>query len=903
MKASISCFGMGKSGRLWGVVLALYCGLTFIFFQFFQPPAFAADASEEGRINIHEGGSTYKVAYFRNYPLSTSNENIYRVVIAVHGAGDGDSKAEQQYDRMKASACMIMETAPDLRWRNRTAADPACALNSTLIMAPHFPQTNANLAHYGLDRSTGLIWRSSQWKFGGPSENAGGVSSYDVMDRIIEHIATSGNFPNLAKIVIAGHSAGGQYVNRYAASTRIEQTISGTGAQMKYVIANPSSYVYFTDERVFPGTTEAFVTPVPAFFNLCPDPNCCPDDPGLCPITYDHYIYGLGGNLNNYWQEVMDNIGIEGVKRAYRNKSVAYLLGRLDTDSCDRWLDKSCGALLEGRNRLERGLIYFNYIGHALGESVYDNHYLATIENAGHGSDRAWKSNVGRRHIFDSTLLPESPEILSPGEKDLSHPGIEGFPDHTYTWYAIPGANNYRIRVTDTGGGGSFTREFSPADSGCPHGGLCSKRITREVHEGTWTVSARVASTWLESDPAAFEVRAPDATTLRSPGGTVADHTPTFEWDASEGAERYQLVVFNASGINYIRWYSPLDASCDCGGGSPTCVTASPNILNNGDHWWSVRAVNAQGGGPWSPPAKFTVETPATPPNDTYLIKVRSSGKCLELDRRTGSNAELQSCVGSSRQQWEITTSGTYSTIKRGGKCLEADDAGGSDTTNGGNVQVANCISSIADNDHQEWRIERAQDGYYRLKVRSSGKCLDADNYDNRDMKDCGNVQIWDCKDPLTRNTDNQEWRIEPIVPESVGVDKEFRHPRRSMMFPVPDIKANGSDRKVEVSRSGSLTVSLALENGVTIGPQADYWLFLQSSAGFAFLSLSGWSVIPCPIYQGMLVNLSHIDLPVSLSGIPQGTYWLYFAVDTNRDGFLSLNQLYLDGVQVVVTP
>lgn len=890
-RASLSRFGRGKTGFSWGLALILICAL---FFVSSQSSALAADASEEGRINVHAGTSMYKVPYFRNYPLNIRNEDIYRVVIAVHGAGDSNSKAEQQYDRMKASACMIYDPAPDPHWRDRTAADPDCELNSTLIMAPHFPQTNANLAHYGLDRSTGLIWRSSQWKFGGPSENAGGLSSYDVMDRVIEYVATGGNFPNVEKIVIAGHSAGGQFVNRYAAATRIGETISGSGVQMRYIVANPSSYLYFTDERVFPGTMNAFATPVPAFHDLCPDPYCCPDDPGPCPITYNDYIYGLGDGLNDYWQAVIDDIGIEGVKLRYRNKSVAYLLGRLDTDSCDPWLDRSCGALLEGRNRLERGLVYYNYIGHALGDSVYDHHYLYTIENAGHSSSAAWKSNVGRHRIFDGALLPEYPEILSPR-------GIEGSPDHTYKWYAIPGAGNYRIQVTDTsGGGGSFTREVTPAEAGCPHGGLCSKTIPSEVNEGTWTVSARLLSAWFDSDPAAFEVRAPDASTLRAPIGAEADHTPTFEWDASDGATRYQLVVFNnRGGINYIHSYSPLDASCDCSeGGRLTCSVTPSTILNNGDHWWMLRPTNLQGGNAWSTPSQFTVETPNSLPNDTYRIKVRSSGRGLELDNRTNTNAQLRKCRKSNRQEWEITTAGMYSTIQRRGKCLEADDSAGSDTTNGGNVQVADCISSSSANDHQEWRIERAQDGFYTLTVRSSGKCMDADNYANRDMRDCGNVQIWDCKDPLTRNTDNQEWRLE-------RVGKEFRHPTNEVSFPLPDIRANDSHRSVEVSRSGSLTVSIALDNHNTIGPDADYWLFQQSSAGFLFLTPSGWSSTPAPILQAALVSFPPpvLDLPMPLGGVPTGTYWLYFAVDTNQDGILSLNQLYLDGVRVVVTP
>ena len=361
-------------------------------------------------------------------------------------------------------------------------------------------------------------------------------------------------------------------------------------------------------------------------------------------------------------------------------------------------------------------------------------------------------------------------------------------------------------------------------------------------------------------------------------------------------------MVFNATGIQYIRWYSALDASCDCGGGTPTCIATSPTILNNGDHWWMVRAFNNHAGGAWSPLRQFTVETPGTVPDGTYSIRVRSSGKGIGRDRPTGTNAELHARRGWSDQNWSITTSGAYSIIKgNNDKCLEADDAGGGDMRNGGNVQVADCISSASANDHQEWLIERAQDGFYRLKVRSSGKCLDADNYDNRDMKECGNIQIWDCKDPLTSNTDNQEWRIEPVPTPDI----EFRHPSRTSSYPMPDIKANGSDRMIEVSRSGSLTVSLAFDNLNTLGPEADYWVMTHSSAGLFFLTLSGWSVTPTPVVQGILLSFPPppVELPVPLAGVPAGSYWLYFAVDTNRDGHLSPNQLYLDGVQVIVTP
>jgi len=854
----------------------------------------AAMPSEEGRINIHAGGNTYGIPYFRNYPLSTRNDDIRHAVIAIHGAGGG---AEDQYDRMKAAACL-------------PGAAPCPRLNTTLIMAPEFMQ-EADLAGFGLS-TDGLFWSSNGWKFGDLSLNTGShpradrVSSYDVMDNIVEYLATSGNFPNLRKITIAGHSAGGQYVNRYAAISPIEVTIAGSGVDMKYVVANPSTYLYFTAERVYTGTMDTFLEPHPFWSSLCPATNCCPGEE-CSSITYDNYYFGLGNSssYNTYLTNVVAAIGIEGIKNRYRNKTVAYLLGRLDNDPCAEGLDNVCGARLEGRTRLERGLIYYNYIGHALGPEVYDTHRLETIVNVCHSSNQIYRSNLGRKHIFDVTAVAEAPEIIAPM-------GTVEWVDHTYQWYATPGASEYRIDVTDTGGAGSFIQTVSPDEAGCPYGGLCTKRIPRAVSEGTWTVSARILTTWLDSASASFRVEAPPAVTAHAPTGSIVDHTPTFKWDASEGATRYQLAVFNPSGINHVGFYSSEDANCDCGTSAPTCTGGQPPscvvnagpMLNDGQYWWMVRPGNAAGMGPWTPVQAFTVGTPALLSGGEYTLKLRSSGKCLEHDTSRGNNVQLRGCGGESDQKWGLSGSMSIANLEtvnlNTNMCLEADDAGGGDMTNGGNVQIADCLGGASStDDHQEWSISVAGDGYYRLTVRSSGKCLDADNYDNNDMKECGNVQVWDCKDPATRNTDNQEWRI-----ETVNAD-EFRHPGRPSTYPVPNIQVNGQDRTVNVRRGESITVSFSLTNWNTIGPECDWWFFQTSPSGMFFWTPSGWTAAGQPALQSLILDFPppSVELSIPTAGLPTGTYWLYFAIDGNPDGFLSLNSLYLDGIRVNVMP
>src|SRR6476620_12717746 len=67
------------------------------------------------------------------------------------------------------------------------------------------------------------------------------ISAFDFMDEIVRQLANKKNFPNLRKIVVAGHSAGGQFVSRYEMANKIHGT---AGVAMSYVVANPSTYAW-----------------------------------------------------------------------------------------------------------------------------------------------------------------------------------------------------------------------------------------------------------------------------------------------------------------------------------------------------------------------------------------------------------------------------------------------------------------------------------------------------------------------------------------------------------------------------------------------------------------------------------------------------------------------------------
>ena len=98
------------------------------------------------------------------------------------------------------------------------------------------------------------FWGSSKARYRGRKAD---VSAFEVFDSLIGSIIGSQNFPNLRSVVIFGHSAGGQFVNRYAACSRFERH----GVAVKYVVMAPSSYLYFNKERVVRGTVDRFAVP------------------------------------------------------------------------------------------------------------------------------------------------------------------------------------------------------------------------------------------------------------------------------------------------------------------------------------------------------------------------------------------------------------------------------------------------------------------------------------------------------------------------------------------------------------------------------------------------------------------------------------------------------------------
>ena len=245
------------------------------------------------------------------------------------------------------------------------AAEHAGVGGNTLVIAPQFlNQSDVKRNHLG---DQVLQWKGNDWMAGDPSTGPGHISSYAALDQIIKHLGNRTLFPALKEIVIAGHSGGGQVVQRFALTGHDHPMLQTEGISLRYVVANPSSYAYYTPQR-----------PVPF-------------DAASCP-GFNDWKYGMQ-NLPDY----VGHQGAQQLEQAYVSRDITYLLGQQDTDPNHPALDKSCEAETQGAYRLIRG---HNYVDYLKQRHPQLGHRLVEVPGVGHDGDKMFTSPQGQKVLF-----------------------------------------------------------------------------------------------------------------------------------------------------------------------------------------------------------------------------------------------------------------------------------------------------------------------------------------------------------------------------------------------------------------------------------------------------------------------------------------------------------------------
>ncbi|CDU24344.1 uncharacterized protein SPSC_03415 [Sporisorium scitamineum] len=158
----------------------------------------------------------------------------------------------------------------DVTWADIAAARsrlPIDQQSRTLIVVPQFLNGLDKAKLHRLNRSNRLlVWKSNGWGEGcdsvrpKPTALDGGVSSFEALDTIVCHFASRHMFPSIQRIVVSGHSMGGQLVHRYSIIGSPPLSPQELRAvRMEFVVMNPASYVYFNSDRSGPPALEANV--------------------------------------------------------------------------------------------------------------------------------------------------------------------------------------------------------------------------------------------------------------------------------------------------------------------------------------------------------------------------------------------------------------------------------------------------------------------------------------------------------------------------------------------------------------------------------------------------------------------------------------------------------------------
>jgi pimeloyl-ACP methyl ester carboxylesterase len=285
------------------------------------PPASCTSAAPACAEWVSLGSGGARAMVYRNYSLSVPNPSIRRALIIVHGT----LRNPDHYFRTAMAAAFL-----------------AGASGDTVVIAPAFRSADADCGDRLAPREVSWSCHGDSWRSGGQAASDPSLSSFAFMDQILRRLADKSVFPNLKRIVVAGHSAGGQFVARYQLANRVHETL---GVAVAYVVANPDA------SRVLPIGDGAPAAALGAWKDEAPHTQYSfgPFDAAKAP-DYDKWPYGLEDRTGLYTAATSDHQLIAHLL----DRPATYLLGQVDTLPLGGF-DDSPEAMAQGATRRQRG--------------------------------------------------------------------------------------------------------------------------------------------------------------------------------------------------------------------------------------------------------------------------------------------------------------------------------------------------------------------------------------------------------------------------------------------------------------------------------------------------------------------------------------------------------------------
>jgi len=382
------------------------------------------------------------------------------------------------------------------------------------------------------------------------NDGCNATSTFDALDALVSTSLNPKVFPHAKRISFVGFSAGGQVVSRYAWANSVSLTNSDSDSEVetiRYIVSDPSSYLYFSSERPEPSCIPMYDSGYSSNTNH----NYCrtfSSDTSKVPniaecSDYDTWKYGVttfeDTSSYSYFAEFAgDSDLVDKQTTKLRSKDVRYILGTQDTCNCNtdgytnptssycypidsdgnalscspndgassgccdtypgstnNELSTSCGAELQGYNRLQRGLVYMSYLEYIWAKHDYESSYYV-LEGLAHDSEFMYKSDILGTWAFsddETEELDATQDVVvisldslssSSGKKGAASPHVvqsssssstTAFASHSQT-YSSPSALFVLAVVFAGMAVGAYTwRAINPKSSTAVHDPLVTK--------------------------------------------------------------------------------------------------------------------------------------------------------------------------------------------------------------------------------------------------------------------------------------------------------------------------------------------------------------------------------------------------------------------------------------------
>ncbi len=286
---------------------------------------------------------------YTNYDFISNDEQVFdfieQVVVVVHGA---DRNADDNFRYMTNSL-------RDLELERKT-----------LIISPYFQKDDDA-------PENGLVWNNFRWREGSNASNSNSaISSFTVMDSLMNKFSDLTKFPNLKTVFVAGHSSGAAFTQHYALANKVQN--SHPTVAYEYIVAN-NQYFYYPDGQRFNESTQTFFVPT--------------DCEG-----YDFWPYGF-----QFAVPYLNDVTSATLEEQQVTRNTTYFLGGNDTSTTGTLNTSDCQATLLGSNRVARGENMFTYM-----ETFYQtthNHRKIIVPNVAHDANGIFNSMEFKQFIMD----------------------------------------------------------------------------------------------------------------------------------------------------------------------------------------------------------------------------------------------------------------------------------------------------------------------------------------------------------------------------------------------------------------------------------------------------------------------------------------------------------------------